>query len=73
VAGYNRIFFQLCPGFADLNHGETVSPTGKSGKVMSNYYDDQAEIFAVGKFRLMMMDKKEIEAQSKSKLTLKAP
>jgi penicillin amidase len=57
----------------DLSHGETVSPTGQSGNVMSDNYDDQAEMFATGKFRLMMMDRKEIEEQSKSKLTLKAP
>jgi penicillin amidase len=59
--------------FGDLDHGETVSPTGQSGNVMSDYYDDQAEMFAAGKFRLMMMDKKEIEEQSRNKLTLKAP
>jgi penicillin amidase len=59
--------------FGDLSHGETVSPTGQSGNVMSDYYDDQAEMFATGKFRLMMMDKKEIEERSKNKLTLKAP
>jgi len=58
--------------FGDLDHGETVSPTGQSGNLMSDHYDDQAEMFATGKFRLMMMNKKEIEEQSKSKLTLKA-
>jgi penicillin G amidase len=51
--------------FADIENGETCSPTGQSGNVMSDYYDDQAEMFATGKFRKMLMNKKEIEGLSK--------
>jgi len=58
--------------FGDVDHGETVSPTGQSGNVTSAHYQDQAEMFANGKFRLMMMNKKEIEEQSNNVLLLKA-
>ncbi len=55
---------------SNVNSGETVSPTGNSGNVMSAYYDDQAEMFATGKFRPMLFDRKEIESKSKNKLVL---
>ncbi len=57
--------------FADLNNGETVSPTGQSGNVMSPHYDDQAEMFATGKFRKMLMKRESILADSKNRLLLK--
>ncbi|NOT75901.1 MAG: penicillin acylase family protein [Cyclobacteriaceae bacterium] len=41
--------------FANVNEGITVSPTGQSGNVMSDHYSDQAEMFATGKFRRMIM------------------
>lgn len=56
--------------FANAENGISVSPTGQSGNVMSPYYSDQAEMFATGKFRKMLMNKTEIEA-SKRKLILK--
>jgi penicillin amidase len=56
--------------FADIENGQTCSPTGQSGNVMSAFYDDQAEMFATGKFRKMLMNKSEIESVSK-KLTLR--
>jgi penicillin amidase len=55
--------------FADIENGQTCSPTGQSGNVMSAHYDDQAEMFASGRFRKMLMNKSEIESVSK-KLTL---
>ncbi|HEY5826342.1 MAG TPA: penicillin acylase family protein, partial [Cyclobacteriaceae bacterium] len=48
--------------FADVENGVTVSPTGQSGNVMSKHYSDQAELFATGKFRKMMMARKDIDA-----------
>jgi penicillin amidase len=51
--------------FGDIENGWTCSPTGQSGNVTSDYYDDQAELFATGKFRKMMMSKKEIELEGK--------
>ena len=57
--------------FGNLDAGETVSPTGQSGNVMSPFYDDQAKMFATGKFRKMLMNRKEIETVSRNKLVLK--
>lgn len=54
--------------FADLENGESISPTGQSGNVMSPNYSDQAEMFATGKFRKMMMNKEEIRQASQSLL-----
>ncbi|MBY0436267.1 MAG: penicillin acylase family protein [Cyclobacteriaceae bacterium] len=56
--------------FGDLENGETVSPTGQSGNLMSPFYKDQAEMFATGQFRKMKMNKADIE-QAGGKLTLK--
>jgi len=47
--------------FANIENGITVSPTGQSGNVMSKHYSDQAELFATGKFRKMLMAKKDID------------
>ena len=57
--------------FSNLDAGETISPTGQSGNVMSSFYKDQAEMFASGKFRNMLMNRKGIEAVSKKRLLLK--
>lgn len=58
--------------FSDVEHGETVSPSGQSGNIMSRYYDDQADMFATGEFRKMLMNRKEIEGAAKNILLLKA-
>ncbi len=50
--------------FGDPENGVTISPTGQSGNVMSNHYSDQAEMFATGKFRKMMMNREEIKSIS---------
>ena len=57
--------------FSNIENGETVSPSGQSGNVMSSYYDDQGKMFATGKTRKMLMNKKEIETKLSSKLILK--
>ncbi|MBL7857886.1 MAG: penicillin acylase family protein [Cyclobacteriaceae bacterium] len=57
--------------FAAIEQGVTISPTGQSGNVMSSYYSDQAEMFATGKFRKMLMNRSEIENQGKHRLVLK--
>ncbi|MBK7650212.1 MAG: penicillin acylase family protein [Flammeovirgaceae bacterium] len=54
--------------FSDMENGITVSPTGQSGNVMSKHYSDQAEMFVMGKFRKMLMSRKEIESKSKTLL-----
>ncbi|MBL7862000.1 MAG: penicillin acylase family protein [Cyclobacteriaceae bacterium] len=48
--------------FADLENGETVSPSGQSGNVMSAHYNDQAEMFATGKSRKMLMNREAIQS-----------
>jgi penicillin amidase len=57
--------------FGDLENGQTVSPTGQSGDVMSDHYDDQAEMFVSGKFRKMLMNEEAIRSSSGNKLLLK--
>ena len=54
--------------FADLEHSYSVLPTGQSGNVLSPHYDDQAQLFVDGKFRLQMMNKEEIIEGAKGKL-----
>ncbi|MCU0361569.1 MAG: penicillin acylase family protein, partial [Bacteroidia bacterium] len=49
---------------SDFENGITVSPTGQSGNVMSKHYSDQAEMFATGKFRKMLMNREEIKTKS---------
>lgn len=56
--------------FADPDHAQSVLPTGQSGNFMSPHYDDQAELFINNKTRLELMDRKEIEANSKNRLLL---
>ena len=54
--------------FADPENGVTVSPTGQSGNVMSTHYSDQAEMYATGKFRKMLMNQEAIKSTSTSLL-----
>lgn len=51
--------------FNDIDHGETVSPTGQSGVVASKHYDDQARMYATGQFRKMLMNEIEIKTGSR--------
>jgi penicillin amidase len=57
--------------FSNIENGETVSPSGQSGNVMSPFYSDEAEMFATGKFRKMLMNREEILKSCKNKLILK--
>lgn len=56
--------------FSSIENGETVSPSGQSGNVMSQFYSDEAEMYATGKFRKMLMNREEIEKVSENKLVL---
>ncbi len=47
--------------FANVEDAESILPTGQSGRFMSKHYDDQAEMYNLGKFRKQMMNRKEIE------------
>lgn len=48
----------------------SVLPTGQSGHVMSNHYDDQAKLHANGLFRPMLTDRIQIKDQSRGVLLL---
>jgi penicillin amidase len=50
--------------FSDVENSVSVLPTGQSGVPTSPHYDDQAEMYAQGKFRKMKMNEKEIRATS---------
>lgn len=57
--------------FNDLrNNSWSILPTGQSGNYFSPHYSDQAEVYANGGFRKMIMDDQEIR-QSKNKVVLK--
>ncbi len=51
-----------------LNNSWSILPTGQSGNPFSPYYDDQAEMYANGEFRKMLLDPQVIK---KSKLLLR--
>lgn len=57
--------------FSSVESGETISPSGQSGNVMSQFYSDQAEMYATCKFRKMLMNRTEIEGVSENKMVLK--
>ncbi|WP_310379908.1 penicillin acylase family protein [Flavobacterium sp.] len=46
--------------FSDIENSMSILPTGQSGNPFSKHYNDQAEMFAAGKFRKMKMNKAEI-------------
>jgi penicillin amidase len=56
--------------FSDIENSLSILPTGQSGNPMSRHYDDQNTMFLEGKFRKMMMNKKEIISKS-TKLVFK--
>jgi penicillin G amidase len=46
--------------FSDIENSMSILPTGQSGNPFSTHYNDQAEMYATGKFRKMKMNKEEI-------------
>jgi penicillin G amidase len=50
--------------FSDIENSVSILPTGNSGNPMSAHYNDQAELYVDGKFRKMLLNKKEIESVS---------
>ena len=46
--------------FSEIENSRSILPTGNSGNPISKFYNDQAEMYAKGKFRKMKMNKKEI-------------
>ena len=56
--------------FADVENSLSILPTGQSGNPLSDHYNDQAELYAKGKWRKMLMNKTEIEQNSTNTLIL---
>ncbi|MFP2996942.1 penicillin acylase family protein [Spongiivirga sp. MCCC 1A20706] len=56
--------------FSDVENSMSISPTGQSGNLLSDYYKDQAKKYVDGDFVRMEMNKKRIQ-QSKNKLVFK--
>ncbi|MDP5231618.1 MAG: penicillin acylase family protein [Cellulophaga sp.] len=54
--------------FSDVENSISILPTGQSGNMFSPHYQDQAQLFANGEFRKMLMNKEEIVKESKNKL-----
>lgn len=56
--------------FSDVSSAESILPTGQSGNLFSPHYSDQAEMYAKGVYRPMLMNETVIKG-AKRKLTLK--
>ena len=56
--------------FSDPENALGIIPTGQSGNIMSDHYDDQAKMFTTGIYRRMILNDREI-TKSKDVLTLK--
>ncbi len=55
---------------ADLENSISINPTGQSGHPLSNFYQDQAEMYRMGKFRPQHMDREKILAEASGVLVL---
>lgn len=51
--------------FSDVENSISILPTGQSGNPFSEHYSDQAKMYNQGKFRKMMMNKQEIQNNSR--------
>jgi penicillin amidase len=56
--------------FSDVENSVSILPTGQSGNIFSEHYDDQAEKYLQGGFIKMMLNQQEIE-KAKNKLVFK--
>ncbi|MEQ6125285.1 penicillin acylase family protein [Pseudotenacibaculum sp. MALMAid0570] len=56
--------------FSDIENSASILPTGQSGNIFSDHYDDQAEKYLNGEFVKMLMNEEEIK-KSKNKLIFK--
>lgn len=57
--------------FSDVENSRSILPTGQSGNPFSPHYEDQAFLYTHGKFRKMLLNRKEIIDTSKSLLIFK--
>ncbi len=58
--------------FSDPNESRSILPTGQSGNPFSPHYEDQAELYVLGKFRKMLLDPQEIRSSSDSMLIFRS-
>ncbi|MEQ6119473.1 penicillin acylase family protein, partial [Reichenbachiella sp. MALMAid0571] len=57
--------------FSDVeNNSWSILPTGNSGNPFSKHYDDQAEMYATGKYRKQLMNEAEIRKSAPNRLVL---
>lgn len=56
--------------FADPDHSLGINPSGQSGYFFDSHYDDQAQMYLTGKYRIQLMDRAEIEKATASLLEL---
>ncbi len=56
--------------FEDVDNSLNINPTGQSGNIMSDHYEDQAEMFATLQYRKQKMNRADIEKKS-SRLVFK--
>ncbi|RZS97170.1 penicillin acylase family protein [Cecembia calidifontis] len=57
--------------FANVETAESVLPTGQSGNLFSPWYADQAEMYAKGQYRLMLMNESMIKNGAKGKVVFR--
>jgi len=56
-AGFRAVY-----DFADLDRSVFVIATGQSGHILSQHYDDLAELWQAGEYISMSMNREDIEA-----------
>ena len=54
--------------FANVEAAESILPTGQSGNIFSPWYSDQAQMFAKGQYRPMLMNESIIKNVAQGKL-----
>lgn len=55
---------------SDMNNTRAVTPPGQSGQVFNRHYDDQVQLWLLGEYRRMPMDRAIIERSCKDELIL---
>lgn len=58
--------------FADIGNAKSVLPGGQSGYFYSPHYHDQLKLYAAGKYRPMLMNRKDVERLSKQHFIFKS-
>ncbi len=56
--------------FDNIENSESILPTGQSGNLFSRWYSDQADMYATGEYRPMLLNEKVIRTVFKTKLVI---